>query len=178
MEVLLGSFALIGIVVIFSFDFRYKAGFLLAIFSGFTAALFAVINSHIIHRVKAPVITFYEMAGAFISIVVFLPLYKKLWAADGALHLAPTLADWLFITILALVCTVYAYAAMINLMKKISVFFIQLTLNLEPLYGIIMAVILFGDAEKMSGKFYVGGCIILSSVIAYPLLKRKMARHF
>jgi drug/metabolite transporter (DMT)-like permease len=58
-------------------------------------------------------------------------------------------------------------------MKKVSVFMIQLTLNLEPLYGIIMAVIIFGSAEKMNINFYIGTCIILSAVASYPFLKRR-----
>jgi drug/metabolite transporter (DMT)-like permease len=75
--------------------------------------------------------------------------------------------------LLAGVCSVYAYSVAVELMKKISVFLLQLTLNLEPLYGIIMAVIVFGNQEKMGVNFYIGTLIILGAVATYPMLKRK-----
>ena len=178
MEVCLGSFVLIGIAIIFSFDFQYKLGFLLGILSGLTAAIFSVINSKMVKRVEVSAITFYEMAGACLAIALFFPLYKLSWAADGMLSLSPSLMDWLYIGILAFVCTVYAFSVMVELMKRVSVFLIQLTINLEPLYGIIMAVILFKEKEKMNVNFYIGTIIILSAVISYPLLKRKFAKHF
>ena len=62
-------------------------------------------------------------------------------------------------------------------MKRISVFLIQLSLNLEPVYGIVMAVIIFGDQEKMNANFYIGTCIILMAVILYPFLKKRHDRR-
>jgi len=74
--------------------------------------------------------------------------------------------------ILALVCTVYAYSISVELMKRISAFAINLTVNLEPVYGIILAVIIFGEKEKMTTGFYWGTAIILLSVLSYPLFNR------
>lgn len=84
--------------------------------------------------------------------------------------------DLLYIAILAGVCSVYAYTVAVELMKRISVFMIQLTLNLEPVYGIIMAVIIFGQQEKMTLNFYIGTLVILSAVITYPLVKKRFDR--
>ena len=81
--------------------------------------------------------------------------------------------DWVYIALMAWACSVYAYSAAINLMKKLSVFFIQLALNLEPLYGIILALIVFGEQEVMGLNFYLGTLIILSAVASYPYLKEK-----
>jgi len=95
------------------------------------------------------------------------------WATDGILHLVPSTMDWIYMIILSGACSVYAYTTAVELMKKVSVFLIQLTLNLEPIYGIIMAVIIFGSSEKMGLSFYVGTLIIMSAVASYPILRRK-----
>lgn len=173
-ELLLGLLVLAGLYIIFSFNFTYYLGLLLGIVSGFTAALFSVLNAKLVKRIEPNTITFYEMIGAFLGTALFLPVYKQFWA--GTLQLTPTLPDWLYIALLAWACSVYAYATAIHLMKKLSVFFIQLTLNLEPLYGIIMAVIIFGEREKMGPNFYIGTAIILTAVMAYPKLKSRFGR--
>jgi len=172
-ELLLGLVVIAGLYVIFSFDFEYKLGLALGVAAGFTAALFSVFNSKLVRRVDAYTITFYEMAGAFLATGLFLPVYLNTFAENHALNLNPSLLDWVYIAILALVCTAYAFSMAIKLMKKLSVFFIQLTLNLEPVYGIIMALIILGDTEKMGLNFYLGTLIIISAVVAYPSLKRK-----
>jgi drug/metabolite transporter (DMT)-like permease len=172
-ELVLGLMVLTGLYVIFSFDFQYKLGLLLGIFAGFTSALFAILNSKLVRRIPARTITFYEMAGVSITIFLLFPVYKTYVASDHMLHLIPSAMDWVYIGILALVCSVYAYTVAVDLMKRVSVFMIQLTLNLEPVYGIIMAVIVFGEKEKMNLNFYVGTAIILGAVLLYPFLKKR-----
>lgn len=172
-EVMLGLFVIVGIFIIFSFEYSYRVGFMVGILSGLMAAVFSVINAKMIQRVGAVTITFYEMSGAFLGILLFLPFYKSYWATDGVLQLNASWLDWIYISVLAIVCTVYAFSVMVELMQRISVFFIQLTINLEPLYGILMAILIFKDKEKMNVNFYIGAIIILSAVLLYPLLKRK-----
>ncbi|MBL7857213.1 MAG: DMT family transporter [Cyclobacteriaceae bacterium] len=172
-ELFLGLTVLCGLYIIFSFNFEYKLGLIMGIVAGFTSALFSVFNANMVKRVSSLAITFYEMIGVFIAISIFLPVYKFTWATDGVLQLAPSKLDWLWIALLAGVCSVYAYTVAVELMKKISVFLIQLSLNLEPVYGIIMALIIFKDTEKMSSNFYIGTFVILCAVISYPLLKKQ-----
>ncbi len=172
-ELLLGLVVIVGLYVIFSFNFEYKLGLALGISAGFTAALFSVLNAKMVRRVDPYAITFYEMTGAFLATALFLPAYQYTFAEGGKLQLMPTVLDWVYIAILAWVCSVYAFSTAIKLMKKLSVFFIQLTLNLEPVYGIIMALIILGDSEKMGMNFYVGTLIIISTVVSYPWLKSK-----
>lgn len=172
-EVGLGLVVIVGLYIIFSFDFQYPMGLFLGILSGLTCAIFAVVNSKLVTRVSAHTITFYEMAGACIGVLLFFPFYADQWADGGQLNLSPTLGDWICIAILALVCSVYAYAVSINLTKKLSVFFIQLTLNLEPVYGIILALLIFKEKEVMSWNFYLGTVVILGAVVAYPFVKNK-----
>ena len=172
-EVGLGILVVIGLYIIFSFDFQYQLGLTLGILSGLTVAMFAVINSKLVKRISSLTITFYEMVGATFATALFLPFYKILTAESGELNLNPTLLDWFYITILALVCSVYAYTVSVELMRRISAFVMQLTMTLEPVYGIIMAVLIFGEKEKMNTQFYIGTLVVISAVVLYPLLKTK-----
>ena len=172
LEIGLGLIVLLGLTIILTFNFQYPLGLFLGIVSGMTAALFSVINSKLVHQVNAYTITFYEMLGACLVILFFMPVYQNTWAPQGELNLAPTFVDWIYIAIMALACSVYAFSVSINLSKKLSVFFIQLALNLEPVYGIILALLVFGQKEVMSLNFYVGTLIILAAVIAYPVIKK------
>lgn len=172
-EVLLGLIVLAGLYIIFSFDFQYQLGLIMGIVAGFTSAVFSIFNSRMVKRVSSYAITFYEMTGVFLGIVLFLPLYKVLWAPNNTLDLSPAPLDWLWIALLAGGCSVYAYTVAVELMKRVSVFMIQLCLNLEPVYGIIMAVLIFRDTEKMSLNFYVGTLVILCAVASYPMLKKR-----
>jgi drug/metabolite transporter (DMT)-like permease len=175
-EVGLGLVVILGLYLIFSFDFQYPMGLFLGILSGLTCAMFAVINSQLVTRVNSLTITFYEMVGACATVIIFFPIYTSYFANDNQLHLSPSWNDWMWIAILSLVCTVYAYAVAINLTKKLSVFFIQLTLNLEPVYGIILALLVFGQSEVMTWNFYLGTVVILGAVIAYPFVKDRFTR--
>ena len=172
-ELMLGLVVIFGLYIIFSFDFQYHLGLLLGVLAGFTSAIFATFNGRLVKRIPALTISFYGMLGAFIGLSLFLPLYKITWAGNGTLHLIPSFMDWIYMAILSGACSVYAYTTAVELMKKISVFLIQLTLNLEPVYGIIMAVIIFGSEERMGVNFYIGTLIILGAVVSYPFLRRK-----
>jgi drug/metabolite transporter (DMT)-like permease len=174
-ELLLGLMVIAGLYIIFSFDFQYKLGLLLGILAGFTSALFSVFNSRMVKRNSARTITFYEMVGVILATGIFLP-FCDLAGIDLRLPALPSGMDLLYIAILAGVCSVYAYTVAVELMKRISVFMIQLTLNLEPVYGIIMAVLIFGQQEKMNLNFYVGTMVILAAVITYPLVKKRFDR--
>ena len=174
-ELLLGMVVITGLYIIFSFDFQYKLGLLLGVFAGFTSALFSVFNSRMVKQNSARTITFYEMIGVILATAIFLP-FADLAGVDLRLPLLPSAMDLLYIAILAGVCSVYAYTVAVELMKRISVFLIQLTLNLEPLYGIIMAVIIFGQEEKMNLNFYIGTLVILAAVSTYPMLKKRFDR--
>ena len=175
-ELMLGLVVVFGLYIIFSFDFQYKLGLFLGVVAGFTSALFSVFNSRMVRYVPAFTITFYEMIGAFVGLAIFFPVYRATLAPGGVLHLAPAAMDWLYIGLLAGVCSVYAYSTAVELMKKVSVFLIQLALNLEPIYGIIMAVIIFGSEEKMGTNFYVGALIIMAAVVLYPVFKKRHDR--
>jgi len=170
-EVGLGLIVLVGIYVIYRVEIDYVEGLLMALASAIVAAIFTVINSKLTKRIDPFVITFYEMIGAAVTCALFFPLYLMLPEVDS-LQLSPTAMDWIYIAILSLLCTVFAYSASVRLMKRISAFAINLVINMEPVYGIVLAVVVFGEKERMSGGFYLGTLIILITVLSYPYLHR------
>ena len=172
-EVLLGSIVIAGLAIILSFNFQYKLGLAVAVASGLGTALFSIINARLVKRVSPHAITLYEMIGAAITIALMLPFYKIYFTENNQLHFEATLLDWVCIAILEWVCVVYTFTEGVNLMKRISVFLFQLTLNLEPLYGMVLAIIFFKEHREMNFNFYAGSAIILSAVLFYPFLKKK-----
>ncbi|MFP4089884.1 MAG: DMT family transporter [Cyclobacteriaceae bacterium] len=170
-EVILGLAAILGLYVIFRFEFDHALGLLMAIASAFLASLFTVINSKFTKQYHHYTITFYEMLGAFLFTLLFLPFYAK-YLSDGFISWQPSTSDWLYLLLLAGVCTVYAYSASVELMKNVSAYAVNLTTNMEPVYGILLALLFFGESEQMTPGFYAGTAIILASVLAYPVIRR------
>ncbi|GAB3327387.1 DMT family transporter [Larkinella ripae] len=170
-EVGLGVVVMAGLYLIFRFEIDRALGLLMAVFSAMLAAIFTIINSQFTRRYPAQTITFYEMSGAFGGSLLFLGVYLAL-GLEKPSALWPQLTDWLWIAILAFVCTVYAYSASVWLMRKFSAFAVNLTVNLEPVYGITLAWLFLGDRERMTPGFYAGTLIILVAVLLYPLLNR------
>lgn len=169
-EVALGLLVISGLLVIFQFETGYWLGLLMALFSAFLGALFSVLNGRLTLKHSPYQITFYEMAAACGFALAFMPVYAAFLTEGQPLQLAWNGLDWLWLLILGGVCTVYAFSVSVELMKRLSVFTINLTVNLEPVYGIVLAVLVFGESEKMTPQFYLGTLIILVSVLLYPLL--------
>ena len=168
-EVGLGLIVISGLLVIFSFESGYWLGLSMALVSSFLAAVFSVLNGKLAHKHNPYQITFYEMAGACLFSLLFMPVYSSFITGNG-LNLNWVGYDWFWLFILGGICTVYAFSVSVELMKRLSVFSINLTVNLEPVYGIILAVLIFGESEKMTPQFYLGTAIILVSVLTYPVL--------
>ncbi|MCH6234528.1 DMT family transporter [Cognataquiflexum rubidum] len=179
-EVFLGLLVISGIYVIFRFEWGYWLGLSMAIGAALMGALFSVINGRLTKRHSPYVLTFYEMFGACVFAFMMLPVYAFFFAENG-LQLIPAPMDWLWLLILSGICTVYAFSVSVELMRRITAFAVNLTVNLEPVYGIMLAVLILGEREKMTGGFYLGTLIILISVLIYPIynyiLKRRMAKR-
>lgn len=173
LEVFLGLAVMAGLYIIFQSEFHFMTGFLLSIFSGFLAAVFSIMNSKLVKRISSVAIAFYEMSGAFLFVVIILPLYQLYYAEGGKLQMVPAPTDWIYLLVLSLFCSVFAFTMSVDLMKRLSVFTVQLALNLEPIYGIILAVILLGEGSVMGATFYVGTAVILIAVLIYPWLKNR-----
>jgi drug/metabolite transporter (DMT)-like permease len=169
-EVVLGFIVISGLLVIFQFESGYWLGLSVALVSAFLAALFSVLNGRLSLRHTPYQITFYEMLAACLFALVMLPFYTEFLTEENSIQWVWTSWDWLWLSILGLVCTVYPFSVTIELMKRLPVFSINLTMNLEPVYGILLAVFILGESEKMTSQFYIGTLIILISVLIYPVL--------
>lgn len=169
-EILFGLVTILGIYLILDSEIKYLIGIVLGISSAFFSSLFAVINGKFVEKHQASVISFYEFIGG----VAFISIYL-LFANDGFSHdfFILTSKDWLYLSILASICTAYAFIASVHVTKYISPFTVVLTYNLEPVYGIILAIFIFGDSEIMSPNFYYGAVLILATVIINSLTKNK-----
>lgn len=177
-EVVIGVVVMAGLYLIFRFEFDKVAGLLVAMLSAMLGALFTIINSRFTHRYDALSIASYEMAGAFLTSVVVVPLLFGLGQTGNTVttweELVPvTLAQWGWLLVLAWLCTVYAYTTGVWLLRKFSAYLAILTVNLEPVYGIILAVLIFGDTERMTTGFYLGTLVILAAVIGFPYFERR-----
>jgi len=159
-EMLLSMLTLLGILLIFHFDTQYRTGIILGIISAMFAALFTVFNKRLIKRFDTPTITFYELSTGFLVLSLAMPLYLHLFPTPSLL---PSSMDLLYLFILAWFCTVLMYLLNMSALKKISAFTVNLCFNLEPVYSIVMAFILFHENQFLNNAFYAGlGCIILS----------------
>lgn len=167
-EILLGLIVISGLYVVFSFEVDYWLGLVMAVTSALLCAIFTVINGRLTKRHSPYTITLYEMLGACVFAGVFMLLYSAFFSGEAVQF--PLALDWLWLLILGGVCTVYAFTVSVELMRRLTAFAINLTYNLEPVYGIILAVLIFGEKERMTTGFYLGTLIILISVLLYPLL--------
>jgi drug/metabolite transporter (DMT)-like permease len=172
LEILVGLLIISGIVLIFKFETQYTKGIIAGLVSAVCASLFSIINSRFVQKSEAPIIAFYELSGAFLWISIYL------FATNGyneKLILKP--ADIGYLVLLGTVCTSLAYVAGVSVMSELSAFRVALITNLEPVYGIIMAFIFFGDMKKMSVGFWVGSVLILSTIFLYPVARKQISRR-
>lgn len=169
-EIVMGILVIFGISTIFVVESIYFAGIITALISAFLSALFSVINGmHMKKDLKPTTITAWEMIGGWIFVGVFL-IFSQGLSADMFTQVTST--DWLYLLILGSVATAYPFLESVAVMKDLSPFTILLTINLEPIYGILLAFLFFGEEEKMNPQFYIGGGIILIAVVLNGLIKR------
>ncbi|WP_292944294.1 DMT family transporter [Olleya sp. UBA1516] len=167
-EIVFGLIVILGVYLIVKSEFKYIDGMILGIISAFLSSLFAVLNGKFLEEHSATKISFYE----FLSGVFFISLYILLFGDGFNLnHFNISLSDGLWLFVLASVCTAYAFIASVYVMRYISPYTVVLTYNLEPIYGIILALMLFPESETMSPSFYIGAFIILGVVLLNGVLK-------
>jgi len=167
-EVFFALVAILGLLVIFRVEKGYTLGLIIALVAAFLSALFAVLNSKIIQKNSATSMTFYELLAGFIFVGILL-FFKGDMSHESFFKLSIT--DFIYIFILASICTAYTMVASNKLLLKMSPFTMMLTINLEPVYGIILAILILGDNEKMKPEFYVGTVLILLSIILNTIFK-------
>lgn len=160
-EVFLGMLAIAGVYLIFNFYPEYKTGIIFGIISAMLACLFPILNKTLLNRFSPNTVTLYEMCGGFIALCFILPIYLQFFPAS---YFIPTSTDWLWLLILAGVCTVFAFNLSLHALKHISAFTTNLTYNFEPVYSIILAFIIFKENKFLGPGFYFGFALILLAV--------------
>lgn len=169
LEIVLGLMVIGGLYIIFNFQSQYVMGIVYALISAFLSALFAVLNGLFIKKYDANVISFYQLLFGALSITLYLLFTQKFSVSFFTL---PN-SDWLYLIILSSICTAYAFIASVYVMKYITPYTVMLTINLEPIYAIILALIIFGEKEQMSAEFYYGAFIVLFVVLLNGILKNR-----
>ena len=181
-EIVFGLIVMAGLYIIFQVETDYITGIVLALISAFLSAVFALINGKLAKREDATVISFYELLTGALAItlyLLFLTIFGNSPGGFSAEFFNISSADLWYLFILASVCTAYAFIASVAVMKHLSPYTVMLTINLEPVYGILLAFLVFGNEEQMNLGFYYGAAIILSTVILNGILKtrRKIKRN-
>jgi len=169
LELLFGLIVIAGLYIILNFEGGYTLGIIYALIASFLSVLFSVLNGLFVRKYEAEVISFYQLLFG----VGFITLYISATTGFTMEQFALKSSDFIYLFILSSICTAYAFIVSVKIMKHLTPYTVILTLNLEPVYGIILAVIIFGEKEKMSTQFYVGGAVILLIVIINGILKNK-----
>ena len=170
LEIILGCVVICGVFIILKANINSFVGVLLGIVSALLASLFSVFNGKLVQKNNPFLISFYE----FFSGVVFILLYLILSDNVSDLTISSLFSyDYLYVFILGSICTAYAFIASIYILKFLSPYTLVLTYNLEPVYGILLAIFIFPDTEKMEFSFYIGTLIIISTIIINSILKIK-----
>ncbi len=152
-------------------DLSMKTGIWMGLLSALLAAVFSIWNKILVDETDALQITFLELGSGWLFLTLLMPFY--LGTVEEVLFW-PTSSDWLYLLVLALLCTTLAYVLSLRALKYISAFAATLTVNLEPVYGIVLAWLILKENEELDGNFYLGGAIILLAVMSYPFLKRRL----
>ncbi len=161
-ELALGMLAIIGIYIIFNFHPQYKLGIVFGIIAAIGSALFPIFNVGFVKKYSPQSVTFYELGGGLLALTILCPLYLIYFPAA---YYLPTAKDWMWLLVLAWFCTVLSFELQLNALKKVSAFTANLTYNLEPVYGIILAFIFFNENNQLHNQFYLGVGLILLAVI-------------
>jgi drug/metabolite transporter (DMT)-like permease len=171
-EFIFGLVIILGLYFIFSFEFKYFWGMLLSVVSAALASWFTVINGIMIKETKAKIISFYELLGAFI----ILSVYLSISTAGDLSQLAITLSDLQWLIILGVLCTAVAFIVSVEVMKKISPYTVTISVNLEPIYSIVLALLIWPESETMSYGFYMGTIIVIVTIFLNAYFKKKVEK--
>jgi drug/metabolite transporter (DMT)-like permease len=160
-EIFLGLFAIAGIIIIYNTHIQFSIGIIIGLLAALLTVIVSVLNKKIVDNYQPEQITLYQLTGGFVGLSLLLPVYQYYFPEK---HFAPQPMDWLWLVILSWVCTIMTFFLYIRSLKKISAFTMNLTLTLEPIYGILLAFLIYHENEKLSKWFYLGFGLIALAV--------------
>jgi len=172
-EVLLGLITISGIYIIFHFDTQYKTGIIIGIISALLASLFPIFNRQFLQRMNVETLLTYQQTGGFIILSVLLPFYLQRFPINTFI---PGWQDLGWLLVLAWLCSVIAFQFSSYALKKLSAFTVNLTYNLEPVYGIILAFVVYKENKYLSKWFYTGFAIIAAALAIHIVMLIKVER--
>lgn len=167
LETFFGLLVIAGLYIMFSFENQYIEGVVYGLIAAFSSALFAVLNGLFIKDYEPDTISFWQMVFGFLAISLYLAFAGSFTSEFFQLKNS----DWLYLVILSSICTAYAFIESVKVMKYLSPYTVMLTTNLEPIYGIILALLIFGEKEQMNSEFYYGAIIVVCVVLLNGILK-------
>ena len=168
-QIFFSLLVIIGVFLMAKEQEDQVVGIIIGLVSSFFSALFTVLNKTIIHKYDSRLLSFYEIGSGFIILTLLLPLINLLFPIGS---IVPTNEDWWYLFILSFFCTVVAFNLSLSSLRFLSPFTVNLAINLEPIYGIILAFIVFKEYELLGTGFYIGSVIILISVVGETIWKR------
>jgi len=168
-ELIFGLLIIVGLYFIFSFEFKYLIGIVLSIISAALASWFTVLNGILIKETSAKTISFYELLGAFIIVCFYLLISN---ASDLSALIIPS-SDIKWLLILGILCTSFAFIVSVEVMKKISPYTVTISVNLEPIYSIVLALMIWPESETMTYGFYMGTIIVIATIFLNAVFKKK-----
>ena len=171
LELIVGAVIVGAVWLIYEVEFRYWLGFSVGLAAALLAAFFSVISKQIVARTHYAVMGTYQMSGAALVSVI-----GWLWLEKGHVT-TPGWDDVLWLLLFASICTVWAYAGYMEVLRRLSMFTVNVIYNMEPIYGILLAALVFGSEEFMSSGFYLGAAIIIGSVLLVPWLEKWVDRR-
>ena len=172
-EIILGFLVICGVFIILNTNIDSFVGVVLGIISALLASLFSVLNGKLVQNNNPFVISFYE----FLAGVVFILIYLTFSGTLSDLSIKTFISyDYFYIFLLGSICTAYAFIASVHILKYLSPYTLVLTYNLEPVYGIVLAIFIFPENEQMEFSFYIGSIIIFSTIIINSLIKYRKSK--
>lgn len=171
-ELLFSLITFFGILLIFHFDSRYRLGIVYGVISSALASIFTILNRKVGQKHTSQTLLLYEMIGGIILILFILPFYLH---SNSITNFIPTVYDFIYLLLLAVVCTIIQCLLQIQVLQKISAFTVNISYNLEPIYSIILAMIIFNEVKELNFSFYIGfGLIVLSVLLqTISVIQRK-----
>lgn len=174
MEVFLGLLVIVGIAFLKGVGEAYYPAIIVGLASALLASLFSSINKKYISNQNSISVSIVELSSGFVFISLMYPVIQRYLPQNTWM---PAIDDWVYLVILGILCTSVAYVLALNSLKHLSAFISNLSVNLEPVYGILLAIWLLNEDQELNSKFYIGTGIILTAVLLHPILLRIMRRR-
>ncbi|HTL10530.1 MAG TPA: DMT family transporter [Chitinophagaceae bacterium] len=172
-DLLLGLLVIAGIIIIFHFDVRYKTGIAIGVIAAMLGAIFPICNRQLMQRMNAETLMTYELTGGWVALTLLMPWYLHIFPVTSWW---PAGSDWYWLLFLSWVCSVWAFQLSANALKKISAFTVNLSYNLEPVYGILLAFFIYQENKDLGLSFYAGLACILVAVLLQTMRERRKSK--